>query len=129
MRIGIIGAGSTYTPELIEGLGAGRLGAPVEELVLMDIDAERLGILGGLAERMLRRAGWGGRITLTTERAAVTDGVDACLVQYRIGGSAARVLDESIPLRVRDIVAVRVTGALRAYDPRAAQIDVSVAPV
>lgn len=98
MRIGIIGAGSTYTPELIEGLGAGRLGAPVEELILMDIDAERLAILGGLAERMLRRVGWGGRITLTTERAAVTDGVDACLVQYRIGGSAARVLDESIPL-------------------------------
>ena len=45
MRIGIIGAGSTYTPELIEGLGAGRLGAPVEELILMDIDAERLAFL------------------------------------------------------------------------------------
>ena len=98
VRIGIIGAGSTYTPELIEGIGNGRLGAPLDELVLMDINPERLEILGALAQRMLDRVGWAGRLTLTTSQSEATDGVDACLVQYRIGGSQARIIDESIPL-------------------------------
>ena len=98
MKISIIGAGSTYTPELIEGVAEGRLGAPIDELLFMDVDAERLQILGALARRMFHRAGWPGRLTLTTSRAEALDGVDACLLQFRIGGSAARVLDESIPL-------------------------------
>lgn len=98
MKISIIGAGSTYTPELIEGVAEGRLGAPIDELLFMDVDAERLQILGALARRMFDRAGWPGRLTLTTSRAEALDGVDACLLQFRIGGSAARVLDESIPL-------------------------------
>jgi len=98
VKVSIIGAGSTYTPELIEGIGEGRLGTPLDELVLMDIDSARLEILGSLAKRMLDHAGWGGRLRLTTSRDEALDGPDACLVQYRIGGSAARVMDESIPL-------------------------------
>jgi 6-phospho-beta-glucosidase len=98
VKISIIGAGSTYTPELIEGVGEGRLGTPLDELVLMDLDPARLEILGGLAKRMLDKAGWSGRLKLTTSRDEALDGPDACLVQYRIGGSAARVKDESIPL-------------------------------
>ena len=98
MKISIIGAGSTYTPELIEGIGEGRLGAPLDELVLMDTDEARLNIVGGLTRRMLERAGWGGRLQLTTRREDALDGAEACIVQYRIGGTAARALDESIPL-------------------------------
>ena len=98
MKISIIGAGSTYTPELIEGIGEGRLGAPLDELVLMDTDQARLNTIGGLTRRMLERAGWGGRLQLTTRREEALDGADACIVQYRIGGTAARALDESIPL-------------------------------
>lgn len=98
MKISVIGAGSTYTPELIEGIAAGRLGATLNELVLMDTDEDRLRILGALSQRMLGRAGWPGRLTITTSRAEALDGADACLVQFRIGGSAARLLDESIPL-------------------------------
>jgi 6-phospho-beta-glucosidase len=98
MKISIIGAGSTYTPELIEGIGEGRLGAPLDELVLMDIDEARLNTVGGLTRRMLERAGWGGRLQLTTRREDALDGAEACIVQYRIGGTAARALDESIPL-------------------------------
>jgi 6-phospho-beta-glucosidase len=98
MKISIIGAGSTYTSELIEGIGEGRLGAPLDELVLMDTDEARLNIVGGLTRRMLERAGWGGRLQLTTRREDALDGADACIVQYRIGGTAARALDESIPL-------------------------------
>ena len=98
MKISIIGAGSTYTPELIEGIGEGRLGAPLDDLVLMDTDQARLNTVGGLTRRMLERAGWGGRLQLTTRREDALDGAEACIVQYRIGGTAARALDESIPL-------------------------------
>ena len=47
MKIAVIGAGSTYTPELVSGLSA----LDVDELALMDVDEERLAIVGGLAQR------------------------------------------------------------------------------
>jgi 6-phospho-beta-glucosidase len=98
MKISIIGAGSTYTPELIEGIAGGLLGTQIDELVFMDTDPERLRILGGLAQRMLARGGWNGRLQLTTSQEAALDGVDACLLQYRIGGAAARIRDEVLAL-------------------------------
>ena len=67
MKISIIGAGSTYTPELFEGVGEGRLGTPLDELVLMDLDPARLEILGGLAKRMLDKADWSAELALHSE--------------------------------------------------------------
>ena len=57
MKLAVIGAGSTYTPELVSGLGREREGLDVRELVLHDIDAERLEVVGGLARRMLDAPG------------------------------------------------------------------------
>ena len=57
MKIAVIGAGSTYTPELVSGLSRERDRIDVTELALHDIDAERLDVVGGLAKRMLDRAG------------------------------------------------------------------------
>jgi 6-phospho-beta-glucosidase len=99
MKIAVIGGGSTYTPELIEGFGlrAGRL--PVDELVLQDIDPGRLEVVGGLAERILGKLGFPGRLTLTTDREQAIGGASFVLVQLRVGGLAARLLDETIPPR------------------------------
>ena len=58
MKVAVIGAGSTYTPELVSGLGRERDAIDVRELVLHDIDAERLEVVGGLAQRMLDRQGY-----------------------------------------------------------------------
>jgi len=99
VKVVVIGGGSTYTPELIEGLANRADRLPIDELVLHDIDAERLSVVGGLAGRMLKRVGWGGRLTLTGDRSAGLDGADFVLVQLRIGGQAARLIDESLPLR------------------------------
>ncbi|GAA0936684.1 6-phospho-beta-glucosidase [Nonomuraea longicatena] len=99
VKIVVVGGGSTYTPELIEGF-AGRYGRlPMGELVLHDTDEERLRVIGGLAGRMLRRAGWPGRLTLTGDLDEALDGADFILVQLRVGGQAARHLDETIPPR------------------------------
>ena len=56
MKIAVVGGGSTYTPELVSGLSRERDGSTYE-LVLHDIDAERREVVGGLAARMLERAG------------------------------------------------------------------------
>ena len=68
-KIAVVGGGSTYTPELIEGLGlrAERLG--IAEIALYDIDSGRLDVVGGLAERILRKQGFAGRLVSTTDRA------------------------------------------------------------
>ncbi|WP_283138893.1 6-phospho-beta-glucosidase [Rhizohabitans arisaemae] len=97
VKIVVIGGGSTYTPELIEGFATRGDRLPVGELVLHDTDPVRLEIIGGLARRMLDRLEWRGRLTLTGNLDAALDGADFVLVQLRVGGQAARHLDETIP--------------------------------
>src|SRR5215211_3450699 len=53
VKVAVVGGGSTYTPELIEGLIARDERLPIEEIVLLDVDEERLAVVGDLAERML----------------------------------------------------------------------------
>lgn len=66
VRVAVVGAGSTYTPELVEGFARRADRLPVDELALLDIEPERLGIVGGLAERMLRPVSWGGSCAPST---------------------------------------------------------------
>ena len=70
----------------------------VDELVLLDIDRERLDVVGALADRMMRKVGWTGRLSLTTDRLEAIEGADFVIVQLRVGGNQARYLDETIPL-------------------------------
>src|SRR5262245_33366995 len=99
VKLAVVGGGSTYTPELIEGIARRADRLPVDELVLLDIDPERLEIVGGLAGRMLDRLGWGGRLTLTGDADAAIDGAAFVLIQLRVGGQAARLVDETLPPR------------------------------
>jgi 6-phospho-beta-glucosidase len=97
VKVAVVGGGSTYTPELVEGFARRSDVLPVDHLVLLDIDPERLAVVGGLADRMLRRVGWSGRLRLTANRDEALDGADFVIVQLRVGGQRARYLDESIP--------------------------------
>jgi 6-phospho-beta-glucosidase len=99
VKVAVVGGGSTYTPELVEGFVTREDRLPVDELVLLDIDRERLAIVGALAGRMMRRAGWSGTLRLTEDRDEAVDGADFVVVQLRVGGQAARLRDETIPLR------------------------------
>jgi len=109
-KITVVGGGSTYTPELVEGLvnRADRL--PVDELVLLDTDPDRLEVVGGLAQRMLDRLDWTGRLGLTGDRDAALDGADFVLFQLRVGGQAARLIDETLPLQF-GVIGQETTGA------------------
>jgi 6-phospho-beta-glucosidase len=99
LKLAVVGAGSTYTPELVDGFTRRSDRVRFDEIDLLDIDAERLEIVGGLAERMLARQGWGGRLVRTTDRDAAIDGADMVLFQLRVGGQAARFGDETLPKR------------------------------
>jgi len=99
VKVAVVGAGSTYTPELVEGFARRTERLPMDELALLDIDPDRLRVVGALAERMLRKVGWAGHLVRTGDRAEALEGADFVIVQLRVGGNAARYLDETIPLR------------------------------
>ncbi|BCM66979.1 MULTISPECIES: 6-phospho-beta-glucosidase [unclassified Streptomyces] len=98
MKLTVVGGGSTYTPELVDGFARLRDTLPVEELVLVDPAAERLEPVGGLARRIFARQAHPGRIVTTSDLDAGVDGADAVLLQLRVGGQAAREQDETWPL-------------------------------
>ena len=97
MKLAVIGAGSTYTPELVSGLMREQERLAVRELALHDIDVERLEVVGGLAQRMLERQGYSGALELTDELDRALEGASFVLIQLRVGGQAARLRDETIP--------------------------------
>ncbi|MGW3174059.1 6-phospho-beta-glucosidase [Streptomyces sp. NPDC001153] len=110
MKLTVVGGGSTYTPELIDGFARLRDTLPIEELVLVDPAAERLELVGGLARRIFARQGHPGRIVTTADLDAGVDGADAVLLQLRVGGQAAREQDETWPLEC-GCVGQETTGA------------------
>jgi 6-phospho-beta-glucosidase len=99
VKLAVVGAGSTYTPELVDGLIRMRELLPLDELALLDTDAERLRILTGMTRRMLDRGGYAPNVTATTSSDEAIEGAAAVLIQLRVGGQAARRVDESLPLR------------------------------
>lgn len=99
VKVAVVGAGSTYTPELVEGFVMRGDRLPVDELALLDIDAGRLEVVGGLAGRMMAKAGWTGKLTLTHDRDEAIEGAHFVICQLRVGGQAARLVDETLPLQ------------------------------
>ena len=95
MKLTVIGAGSTYTPELVSHLSQ----LPVDEVALHDVDAERLEVVAGLAERMLAKQDYAGTLVRTGNLDRALDGAAFVLFQIRVGGQQARLRDETVPLR------------------------------
>jgi 6-phospho-beta-glucosidase len=110
VKIAVIGGGSTYTPELVSGLSRERDRIDVRDLVLHDIDEERREVVGGMARRMLEAQGFDGLLEVTDDLDRAVDGADFVLVQIRVGGQDARLLDETVPL-VCGCIGQETTGA------------------
>lgn len=98
VKIALIGAGSTYTPELVSGLHRLREQLPVRTLVLHDPDLDRLAVVAGLVRRMLAHQQFDLEIVETADVRAAVEGASAVLIQLRVGGQRARLLDETLPL-------------------------------
>lgn len=109
IKIAIIGAGSSYTPELIEGLAKESKSLPVTEIAFHDIDSHRLQVMAGFCRRFLKSLGYATTIRTTTNRREAIDGARFIDVQIRVGGNSQRILDEKIPLRY-GIIGQETTG-------------------
>ncbi|MGW4805144.1 6-phospho-beta-glucosidase [Kitasatospora sp. NPDC004272] len=110
MKLAIVGGGSTYTPELIDGFARLRDTLPIGELVLIDPAADRLELIAALARRIFAKQGHGATVTTATDVTAGVQGADAVLLQLRVGGQAARDKDETWPLEC-GCVGQETTGA------------------
>lgn len=108
-KITVIGGGSTYTPELIDGFIQHEKDLQVSEIALYDIDEERLNVVGGMAQRMVKYAEMDTKVTLTLNRPKAVEGAKFVLSSMRIGHMAARILDEKIPLK-HNIIGQETTG-------------------
>src|SRR6185437_11702635 len=108
MKVAVVGGGSTYTPELVDGFA--RLGSFVDELVLVDPAAERLAVVGAFAARIFDYYGHPGTLTWTTDLDKALEGASVVLLQLRVGGQQARIGDETFPL-VCGCIGQETTGA------------------
>jgi 6-phospho-beta-glucosidase len=99
LKVAVIGGGSTYTPELVNGFLARLDRFPLNELWLMDIDNERLNIVGGFARRMVQAKGSPFKIVLTTDQREAVAGANYVTTQLRVGQMEARKNDEYLGLR------------------------------
>ena len=98
MKLAVVGGGSTYTPELVDGLARLADEVKVSELVLIDPDQSRLDVVGPVSARIMRRYGHPARLSWTSDLDEGLDGAGAVVVQLRVGGQAARQRDETWPL-------------------------------
>ncbi|MCF6461444.1 6-phospho-beta-glucosidase [Clostridium sp. Cult3] len=100
IKIAVIGGGSSYTPEFVEGIIKRYDELPVEELWLVDIEEgkEKLDIVGNLAKRMVDEANIPMDVYLTLNSEEALYGADFVTTQIRVGMLEARGKDESIPL-------------------------------
>ncbi|MDR0426724.1 MAG: 6-phospho-beta-glucosidase [Clostridiales bacterium] len=116
LKIVIIGAGSTYTPELIEGLLKRKALLNIGRLTLMDIDEKKLEIVGNLAKRMIAADGVGWDVEFSADYGCIK-GADYVLTQIRVGQMRMRVLDEKIPLKYNLIgqETCGIGGFMKAY--------------
>lgn len=110
LKAAIIGAGSTYTPELIEGFITRWERLPFSELSLMDIDPNKLHIVGGLAKRMVKKSGLPIAASFTQDLDEALTNADYVFAQIRVGGLQSRIKDEKIPVKY-GLLGQETTGA------------------
>lgn len=98
VKIAYIGGGSTRGAGTMASFAEQGANFAGSEIVLIDLDPDRLALVRALAERMIAAKGIDLTVSATTDRRAGLADCDAVLTSYRPGGFEARVLDERIPL-------------------------------
>jgi 6-phospho-beta-glucosidase len=110
VKVTVVGGGSTYTPELVDGIARLQHLFGVDELALTDPAEQRLALVAGVSQRIFAKYGYSGHITFTTDLDRAVADAGIVLLQLRVGGQAARAVDESLPLRC-GCVGQETTGA------------------
>lgn len=128
MKFTILGAGSSYTPELLDEMIVRRESLPIDELVLYDINEERLSVMEGFCKRYSSKRGYNVKISSTTDLDKALYGADFVDTQIRVGGNRQRVKDEKIPLKY-GLIGQETTGAggmMKAFRTIPVMVDVAL---
>jgi len=126
-KIAVVGGGSSYTPELIDGFIVNEDKLRVGEIALFDIDRERLAVVGGMAQRMVQHAELDTKVTLSFDRPAAIEGAKFVLSSMRVGQMPARIRDEKIPLK-HNVIGQETTGpggTLKAWRTIPVTLDIA----
>ncbi len=103
LRFVVIGGGSSYTPEIAEGIIDRKLSGdlPVKTLYLVDIEEGRgpykLKTVAALIRRMVEKKKADIQVIDTFDRRAALADADFVVTQFRVGQLEARIRDEKIP--------------------------------
>ncbi len=111
MKICIIGGGSSYTPELIEGFIHIQQDVRIDEIAMLDIPASagKFQIVTDLAQRMLKKTGSDIQLAATLTPQEAIEGADFIIHQFRPGRLEGRITDEKIPLNY-NLIGQETTG-------------------
>lgn len=107
--LAVIGSGSTYCPELIDGFLKAKDSLNLKKVSFMDIDERKRTIVGNLCVRMLKKAGVDCEVVMTDDLDTALQGANFVVTQIRVGKLHARYLDESIPKKY-DLIGQETTG-------------------
>lgn len=102
--------GSTYTPELLSGLAGKKAEIPVNEVVLLDIDEERLNVVGEFVIRMMKKLAPEIKVSYTLDREEALSGADFVVTQIRVGHQIARH-DDTVFCLQNGVIGQETTGA------------------
>ncbi len=109
MKFAVIGGGSSYTPELVDGIFAREGRFLFDEIWLMDQNEERLGINHSFSQRLAERYGTSCKIYKTTKTEEAIKDARYVLTQIRVGQMQARISDEKLGLKY-GIIGQETTG-------------------
>lgn len=126
-KLTVVGGGSSYTPEFVDGFIQNESVVRLSELALYDIHEERLQVVGGMVQRMLRHAELDTRLTLTTRRPEALEGAQFVVSSLRVGMMEARIADEKIPLK-HGVIGQETTGpggTLKAWRTIPVTLDIA----
>jgi len=99
LKVSVIGGGSTYTPELLQGFLERQEEFPIDELWLMDIDSQRLNIVGRFAKRMAEQKKAKFKVILSSDQSETIQNASYVITQLRVGKMEARREDEYLGKR------------------------------
>lgn len=112
IKIAVIGGGSSYTPELVEGLIARREAVELRELALVDVEQgrEKVETIAALTRRMLAKNGMEAvKVTVHFQPDEAIRGASFVLTQLRVGQLKARAADERLGLKY-NLIGQETTG-------------------
>jgi 6-phospho-beta-glucosidase len=98
MKITILGAAGVRTPQIVESIHIRQDSLGIDELSLMDIDAERLTLIGSLTEPLEKSGELKFKIQRTTDATEALKNADYVITTFRVGGIESRVIDERVAL-------------------------------